>query len=1384
MDRSTFRHRLAVLEWDESHFDVFVRTDDGTVEHYWRGETQMFGPENLGGHFDSDPVVTDLSGLHLIGRSGSQLVDWTWSERQPGWLGAPTVLTLPGLAVAEPEVIVTGGALHVFVPSLDGPMRHWSFTSLDDGWSDPDVLTADLAAHDTRPCALTRTDGSIDLFSVAQVDRGLLHWFNDANGWHCERRTNSEDGRKLSGRPAAVAPTEHRMDVFAVRSDGVPVHWGWDGRSWFDDEVRLGSAGALPDDEITLVSSSAAQVTFVARVAGTDGGAPRVVTWDLDPRPPAVWRGPDEVEASVSPVSAWLFSSAGTGPGGRATDGQMGLLTRATDGSFTQYTYTYSTKGSIDGTLVARSKVTDLPRAEPPGPDATFVPAVVDPDLLARRPDDLVLMGVRWNDSLEVVAGPPPQLLAHAGAELTVTLPPQHVAEQVVFGDGPAQPSADPQFTGHVPLWASSSSGPSRVTITLEDGTRWPLTVEGVLDALHHGHLVPAADLTDSHTQLELPYRLLMTPFRPDGADIALDHVTRAAAGPTGTVGLWSTRVSAAGNDPTAAAGLTLRPLGAVTDDPFPTSLSGGMRGRILVEPPTATIDRLRLSSLGASFTAGGVWDTFSWDHVASLGRDQLVRIATEGVLYPFGNRAVYVETSERRLDTTTEDATAHLRKHAMLIVTEPVRELPPSRAFPFTEVRLQRTTVDFAQEPVFTKKEFPSPATAELLQTIVTAELAADGLKPTIESGGVGAIPVEDLAFIDEITTPDAAAAAATYVTDWVGIKAVQEKLDVLTAGGSADVDAFLVPADGGGPILFPVRLAGPSGEVHVDLPVVFVVDTRLPDGLLHPAFHSLEDPVLFGQVQDAYHDVGDGDVTIGPVRLDMVGAAAPRPTDRPEVRRLHVAGERRDGGFAPRLGPDKEAALLLAPERRWAFEMALPELSTLVGHQAPDGVPTLLVRQSQDLLDGVADPKLLFQTTVPTAAAIKTTFSGNSARTGGIAAPDLCIDGVARDRGPVHADTFAQQVLGQPVDPTKFLSDTATLLGFSLAELLDGAHLSTTPEILSDPNPGRPPTVTMRWSQVPLVTTTGAFVTSPDTTVDLEVTLAPDQQQVRCTITDATLAFPDRGDKALLELRLGKIEFRQQGGGVPSIDVSDVSTEFRGFLTLLDDLQNAVKLGDGAPAVHASDTGVTATFDVPVPDLTTGAFQLTGLAFHGVIDVPFDVRPVTIELAFASRDNPFNVSVLALGGGGYVDLVLDSTGLKRLEIALEFGASLEVNFVVATGEVHAMGGIRVVGDTDFTLAGYLRFGGMVEVLGLVSASVELVLTLAYDTDSNAMTGRATLVLEVDLLLFSDSVELDSGLWVLAGDPPAAPHSVSAPAVDPEAWRSYRAAFDSEALT
>jgi hypothetical protein len=211
-----------------------------------------------------------------------------------------------------------------------------------------------------------------------------------------------------------------------------------------------------------------------------------------------------------------------------------------------------------------------------------------------------------------------------------------------------------------------------------------------------------------------------------------------------------------------------------------------------------------------------------------------------------------------------------------------------------------------------------------------------------------------------------------------------------------------------------------------------------------------------------------------------------------------------------------------------------------------------------------------------------------------------------------------------------------------------------------------------------------------------------------------------------------------------------------------------------------------VTAGYGVSLPSASAGAFLIRNIAIHAGVDVPFDGDPVSVSLAFATREDPFNVSVLALGGGGYIELTLGPGGITKLEASMEFGATLEVDFVVARGEVHALAGVRFTEDAgSIAIDGYVRVGGSVEVLGLVSVSIELVVTLSYEQRDghDVLVGSATIVVDVDVTLFSESVEIGSGEWILVGGgDEASGHPAPVVHTDEQMrlaeWKRYRDAF------
>jgi hypothetical protein len=79
-----------------------------------------------------------------------------------------------------------------------------------------------------------------------------------------------------------------------------------------------------------------------------------------------------------------------------------------------------------------------------------------------------------------------------------------------------------------------------------------------------------------------------------------------------------------------------------------------------------------------------------------------------------------------------------------------------------------------------------------------------------------------------------------------------------------------------------------------------------------------------------------------------------------------------------------------------------------------------------------------------------------------------------------------------------------------------------------------------------------------------------------------------------------------------------------------------------------------------------------------------------------------------------------------------------------VASGSVSIAVGVYLRLEADKgSLTAYFRIRGEVDVLGLISASITLELSLRYEFDTGKLFGRASLVVEVEVLFFSASVEI-----------------------------------------
>ncbi|MDX6743833.1 hypothetical protein [Actinocorallia sp. A-T 12471] len=568
----------------------------------------------------------------------------------------------------------------------------------------------------------------------------------------------------------------------------------------------------------------------------------------------------------------------------------------------------------------------------------------------------------------------------------------------------------------------------------------------------------------------------------------------------------------------------------------------------------------------------------------------------------------------------------------------------------------------------------------------------------------------------------------------------------------GMGRVPTHFWPKAGNAEVAFPLRCGTPEGDVRFELPLLFVAD-------LMPGFPSLTDPTMAAKFAAAY---GTRSAALPGVPLDLVRASREadsetghRDGDVHEVHRLVVAGARDAAGFLPRLD---------------ALAVKLPALRTLLGEDT-----LRQVRFAEDYLRDGPVRDVLLELEEP----IDVSFVGRTDRSGGLVAPHLVTDAISRTVGPVDLAALPDPGTGL-IDPRSLFPADATLMGFGLKDLV--TDLKEAPKITSVLRPGRPPATRMEWTGVKLKEA-GPFKPVGASTLDLTVTVSEDGVDTLCTARNFALELPLPAHP-LLRVQFAALSFTQTSGRPPVLDVTGVDVKFLGELQLLEQLGDVVDLGDLGPLLDVTPAGLVAGYSLPLPSVAAGAFIMRDMSLNAGIAVPFDGRPVSMSFGFGTRENPFTLAVLMFGGGGYVELEVDRTGLRRLEAALEFGAMIAVDFVVAHGEVHAFGGIRFVltGDGEVSLTGYLRIGGCLEVLGVITVSVELLIELAYQSSTKALVGRAILVIEVDLTLWSDSVELDSGTWVLAGGGAGDRERVLAGGgATPEGlarWRAYQAAF------
>ncbi len=712
--------------------------------------------------------------------------------------------------------------------------------------------------------------------------------------------------------------------------------------------------------------------------------------------------------------------------------------------------------------------------------------------------------------------------------------------------------------------------------------------------------------------------------------------------------------------------------------------------------PLPAYADRLMLSAMGGLLDAEGSWDADhlpygvgleQWRHLAAMGRDQYVRVVYRGFLFPFGHSASLIKVTERKFEShgdNLKQRVAVLRQRFFIVIREPVRH--------FDGAGHQHAGRNF-------------PFTSVTIKTRVTPNL-----RPPEQSA---ATPAPNFDLFD--TLPK-----RTCFWPMLGAS-VDFEFDLQATDIAGKSLSFSMP------LLFVGLEANQTKPAAVLEAYNFVVKTRRETDL-----HGGN--LCFAPLSEVADAKGDPRLPTG--KLQFLGA------------QNSVAGIN-----DPQIYPEVEQA-----------EIGIQTVQRMLN----DPSATLSVRYPQIYKEhgfptnpNNPNAKNLGEVFLEAITPFSLGFGDNAAKSdalGAIAAPSMDIGGLSRVIGST-ADVM--KVANNEFDPIAFFKDAKILGGISVADLLSFAsHLADAPKMLSRELPDRIE-ASFEWQTIikqsdPL----GLFVHSPaNKTTEFfmhgRMTTPLGQANLTTYQTEASLVNFKVNLFGFILIWFDHLRFSSTSGSKADVIVelhpdngNEKAVEFGGPLEFVNQLSDIIPM-DGfsdPPNIMVSPSGLTTSYSLAIPSIQVGIFALSNMSIGAGFSLPFNNEPMQVRFNFSERQSPFSLTVSLFGGGGFFAIGVGTEGVNEIEAALEFGAAISINLGVASGGVEVKAGVYFHWMQDSVeLTGYVRLHGELSVLGLISASLTFNLQLSYLKQGNEslVWGEASLIVEVEVLVFSASVEV-----------------------------------------
>ncbi len=263
----------------------------------------------------------------------------------------------------------------------------------------------------------------------------------------------------------------------------------------------------------------------------------------------------------------------------------------------------------------------------------------------------------------------------------------------------------------------------------------------------------------------------------------------------------------------------------------------------------------------------------------------------------------------------------------------------------------------------------------------------------------------------------------------------------------------------------------------------------------------------------------------------------------------------------------------------------------------------------------------------------------------------------------------------------------------------------------------------------------------------LDLE-TAGETRDTVEFSLKNVALQFPPA--LPLIAVYVEEVSYSDLPDAKADFDVEIAKIALVGPLNFLDGLSSLLPDSLATFDVDILPTSVDVNLDLGLPALSFGVFRFSNLHVGIGVEIPFDDGALVTTFAVGTRANPVTITVLGIGGFASIEIEAapHPAGLVRVEVVVGVIFEIAIDVFVAKGSLSASfslgleiekvevtndssGALELVDET--TLFASIDLVGEIEVLGLITITVELLLALEYRVNQRLLIGEATVSVEVD---------------------------------------------------